>query len=398
MPRPGTVNPTTPIEASEGTPSLSARYETGEMGLSRAQRCEQASPEEREAMLSASRAQYEAQVAAEAARRQAEIEADRAERESRYAAELRANRERGTLASHSLMMLAQSASASPQPPLSPPSEDTSTSEYCASAYREKLLEELRTNYGERAVSDVEVSRPDHWVPPVKGASRNQKVNPLPLIRLPDGLTGNDWDEQGAAICGAKPRAVAEWRRGFVEKGMLERRRSGQGFRYYRTEKGEKDAARKGVSWRLAQACAARLGTSDAPDTDPPIPEKNLPDMDFRFTVARKCGSAVEGTDELDLVKYLMEYSGRTKRQVYDCLRQMEAEGDAVLWQLLPDNADCPRCDALAQSGDGRCKKHYWIQRQVSITERLHWIIRVPLPSRGIWIPEEHQSELEQEEG
>jgi hypothetical protein len=284
---------------------------------------------------------------------------------------------------------------------SDPQPDTSTSEYSMSLSRERLLEELRTTYGERAVSDVEVSgavpsRPSHWLAPVKGASRHQKVNPLALIRLPTGLTGTEWDETGATLCGVTTRAVAVWRRGFVEHGYLERRRSGRGFRFYLTEAGKKEAGRRFPSARLGRAYASRPTPAAHADSGASN-DKKLPDLQFRLLVAHKCGMDALGYPELDLVRLVQEQTGRTKREVYAALRAMEAGGDVVLWQLHADHADCARCAGLERDGKGRCQEHSWVERKVSITERLHWVFHWPVHGRGgIWIPAEHRAELDQD--
>src|SRR5205814_2179817 len=105
------------------------------------------------------------------------------------------------------------------------------------------------------------------------------------------------------------------------------------------------------------------------------PSKRLPDVRFRHAVAWKCGSGINGTDELGLVRYLMESEKRTKAQVYACLRQMEKDGDLLLWQMLPGSVeDATRAEWSNEDGiatddsEGRGRHDSdtagWVQRQV----------------------------------
>ena len=256
---------------------------------------------------------------------------------------------------------------------------TSRSEFIDRCIR-YVLEELSSYYPSNSVhrSDLEVfvGKP-HYTRPAPGDGRSRRVNPLALIRLPDGLTGSQWDAEAASICGVTPRAVADWRRGLVKDGFLERRRVGKSFTFHRTEKGQEAASKPYETFVLSLALRAETGSRAKPDFDP--------DADlgkFRRMVAWKCRSQIGGIPELALVESLHGSTRWSKAKIYGGLRRMQMDGDLVVWHLGPPGANergfCPACGLVAE----RCSCHEPenLTRHITITPNLYPLLGLRLPS------------------
>ena len=223
-----------------------------------------------------------------------------------------------------------------------------------------------------------------WASPITlgrpaGTVGREESNPLALIRLPDGLTGSQWDSEAASICGVTPRAVADWRRGLVKDGFLERRRVGKSFTFHRTEKGQEAANKPYETFVLSLALRAETGSERSPTWI-----RTLTSGQFRRMVAWKCREARSA-------EYLnWHWSNRStgapagarlrSTGVCDGCRQMD--GDLVVWHLGPPGPNergfCPACGLGAE----RCSCHEPenLMRHITITPNLYPLLGLRLPS------------------